>query len=138
MRFAVTPRAGRGPIRGVFLPLGIVTDWRRRSSSRPPTRASPRGICRLGASGSIMAVAGLCLVLFLFGWLFRRFEIRTFPLVLFYAALDFLYLTWRGHDGVGYAAHLAGFATGVAAGIVFLKAGWVHRDGQELLTSPPA
>jgi membrane associated rhomboid family serine protease len=128
---------------GFFLLAGILAGAAQLFAT-PDTRL-PHGICQLGASGSIMAVAGLCLVLFpfhkvrglfLFGWLLKRFEIRTFPLALFYAALDFLYLTWRGHDGVGYAAHLAGFATGVAGGVVFLKAGWVHRDGQELLGLP--
>lgn len=103
-----------------------------------------RGICLLGASGAIMGVAGLCLVLypqhrvrgvFFFSWFFRTLEIRTLLLVLAYAAFDLLYLSWRGHNaGVAYMAHLAGFATGVGCGLLFLAAGWVERDPLDLLS----
>ncbi len=102
----------------------------------------PRGICLLGASGAIMGVAGLCLVLypldrvrglFFIGWMFKTIEVPTILLVVVYAGLDLLYLAWFGHNGIAYGAHLAGFAFGATAGLLFLAAGWVERNDGDLL-----
>lgn len=100
------------------------------------------GIPLVGASGAIMGVAGLCMVLFplnpvrVFILLFFRpifFEMKAIYLILIYAALDLTYLILYGHTGVAYTAHLAGFAAGVLAGILFLKSGLIERDGYDLL-----
>lgn len=102
-----------------------------------------RGIPMLGASGAIMGVAGLCLVLFplnpvrvLLIVLFRPvfFEMKAFWLILIYAGLDLLYLILYGHDGTAYTAHLAGFGVGMVFGIILLKTGLVEHDGYDVLS----
>ena len=106
-------------------------------------RLQPRGIPMVGASGSIMGVAGLCAVLFpvhhvrgvlVIFVFFKRIQVRTLLLVLFFAALDLLYLRLYGHNGVAYVSHLSGFAIGVAAGFALLLAGWVDRDEDDLIS----
>lgn len=101
-----------------------------------------RGLPMVGASGAIMGVAGLCMVLFplnparvvflLVVWPLR-FQVKTLWLVLLFAALDLANLLRSGDPRIAYTAHLAGFAVGVAAGLVLLKMGWVERDGYDLL-----
>ncbi len=105
-------------------------------------RLREQGIPMVGASGAIMGVAGLCMVLFPFNparvvvlivfWPVR-FQVKTLVLVLLYAALDLASLLYFGHPLVAYPAHLVGFAVGVLAGIVLILAGWVDRDGYDLL-----
>lgn len=101
-----------------------------------------QGIPMVGASGAIMGVAGLCMVLFPFNparvvlfvvfWPLR-FQVKTLFLVLLYAALDLACLLYFGQTLVAYTAHLVGFAVGVLAGIGLILAGWVDRDGYDLL-----
>lgn len=105
----------------------------------------------LGASGAVMGMAGMYLVLFpahkvhmVFWWrwplLFlchlsaRFFALRGFWVVLFYIAFDVLYTVFGLEDEVAHWAHLGGFIAGMAVAIVLLVTRLVNARGGDLFS----
>ena len=106
----------------------------------------------LGASGAIMGLAGMYLVLFplhkvhmiiWFRWVmmfgvplsFKIWSMRGFWVVLFYIAFDVFYTAIGVDDGTAHWAHLGGFGVGVAAGLVMLCARLINARGADLLSA---
>ncbi|MBI5863680.1 MAG: rhomboid family intramembrane serine protease [Planctomycetes bacterium] len=105
----------------------------------------------LGASGVIMGLAGMYLVLFpatkvhmaaWFRWGLIRgfslsmsiFPVRGFWVVSFYIAFDVLAIYLGSADGVGHWAHLGGFLSGVGLGLILLFSRLVDARGGDLLS----
>jgi membrane associated rhomboid family serine protease len=104
----------------------------------------------IGASGAIMGLAGMYLVLFpaykvhMAIWLrflftgFRLFwtifAIRGFWVVLFYIAFDVSATIFGSEDSVAHWAHLGGFTTGVAIAMFLLMTRSVNAYGGDLLS----
>jgi membrane associated rhomboid family serine protease len=104
----------------------------------------------IGASGAIMGLAGMYLVLFpaykvhMAIWLrflftgFRLFwtifAIRGFWVVLFYIAFDVSATIFGSEDSVAHWAHLGGFLTGVAIALFLLVTRSVNAYGGDLLS----
>jgi membrane associated rhomboid family serine protease len=105
----------------------------------------------LGASGAIMGLAGMYLVLFpatkvhmvawwrwglvnLFQLSMNIFPVRGFWVVAFYIALDVLFTALGAEDGVAHWAHLGGFLVGVGLALVLLVARVVDARGGDLLS----
>jgi membrane associated rhomboid family serine protease len=104
----------------------------------------------IGASGAIMGLAGMYLVLFpaykvhMAIWLrflftgFRLFwtifAIRGFWVVLFYIAFDVTATIFGSEDNVAHWAHLGGFITGVAIALFLLVTRGVNAYGGDLLS----
>ncbi len=83
----------------------------------------------LGASGAIFGVVGMTLVLFptnrircwyWIGWWAGRFETKTYWIILYFLIFENILPALGGSEGVGYGAHLGGFAAGVLAGVSLL------------------
>lgn len=106
----------------------------------------------IGASGAIMGLAGMYLVLFpvhrvhTVAWIrlglmtgFRLsmniFAIRGFWVVLFYIAFDVLATLIGSRDGVAHWAHLGGFGAGMAAALVLLLTRQVDARGGDILSA---
>jgi membrane associated rhomboid family serine protease len=104
----------------------------------------------LGASGAIMGLAGMYLVLFpvhrvhMVAWLrltwffpvwMKIWSLRGFWVVLSYIVLDVIFtIITREDDNVAHWAHFGGFAAGVVAAMVLLIARLVNARGGDLLT----
>jgi membrane associated rhomboid family serine protease/pSer/pThr/pTyr-binding forkhead associated (FHA) protein len=100
----------------------------------------------LGASGAIMGLAGMYLVLMPFPkihmavWLrvfrlyVRLFAIRGFWVVLFFIGFDVFYTAIGLKDNVGHWAHLGGFLAGVALAILLLCSRVVNARGGDLIS----
>jgi membrane associated rhomboid family serine protease len=105
----------------------------------------------LGASGAIMGLAGMYLVLFpvhkvhMAGWwrwgLFggfhlhlKLFDVRGFWVVLFYIAFDVIYTAFGLEDGTAHWAHLGGFLAGVVIALILLVARLANARGGDILT----
>lgn len=91
------------------------------------------GATAVGASGAVNGVIGMAFAMYprndvsIFWFFFMRagtFTIPLWVLTLFWFALD-AYGAWRGTGRVAYWAHLGGFFTGAAAGMIGLKLGWL-------------
>ncbi len=107
----------------------------------------------LGASGAIMGLAGMYLVLMpvhkmhvaaWFRWPFflRRwhlslwlFPVRGFWVLLFFIAFDVLAVALAAEDGVGHWAHLGGFMTGIAVGLLLLFTRVVNCRGGDIVSA---
>lgn len=101
----------------------------------------------LGASGAVMGLAGMYVVLFpahrvhmacwwrwWFLWSYRLLLVRGFWVVLFYIAFDVLYTSIGLETGVAHWAHLGGFIAGVALALLMLVTHMVNARGGDLLT----
>ena len=106
----------------------------------------------LGASGAIMGLAGMYLVLFplhkvhmaiwmrtiFWQWLqlsLRLFAVRGFWVVLFYIAFDVVYTTFGIEDQTAHWAHLGGFLTGAAIALVLLFSRLINARGGDLVSA---
>lgn len=106
----------------------------------------------LGASGAIMGLAGMYLVLFplhnvhmavwwrrglnaLFELHYNIFPVRGFFVVLFYIAFDVLFILLRADDNVGHWAHFGGFLAGVGIALVLLLARLVNARGGDMMSA---
>ena len=104
-----------------------------------------RGGPAVGASGAVYGVVGVFLVFFPRNdvtavWFYAIFWLRTFTLssvwvILYWVGWDVLFLVLGSKGRVGYEAHVGGFATGFALGLLLAAGRWVrpHEDEQTLL-----
>jgi membrane associated rhomboid family serine protease len=105
----------------------------------------------VGASGAIMGLAGMYLVLmpmhkvhmafwYRLGLLFRfelkmkLFAIRGLWVVLFYIAFDVIYTIFGIEDNVAHWAHLGGFILGVVIGLLLLITRLVNCRSGDILS----
>jgi len=104
----------------------------------------------LGASGAVMGMAGMYLVLFpihrvhMVVWLrnlftglrlsHNIFAISGFWVVLFYLAFDVLATLLGSRDHVAHWAHLGGFVAGVVIGLALLVTRQVDAHGGDLIS----
>jgi len=103
----------------------------------------------LGASGAIMGLAGMYLVLFplhkvhMVAWLRwgllagfhlsrRFFALPGILIVLFYISFDVLYISLDLETGTAHWAHLGGFLTGMAVAVVLLVARQAYSGADAL------
>jgi membrane associated rhomboid family serine protease len=100
----------------------------------------------IGASGAIMGLAGMYLILFpaykvhMAIWLripklfWTLFKVRGIWVVLFYIAFDVIDTLTGSDDGVAHWAHLGGFITGVTIALFLLVTRSVDAYGGDLLS----
>jgi membrane associated rhomboid family serine protease len=106
----------------------------------------------IGASGAIMGLAGMYLVMTptpnvhmvaWWRWIFmlrtqlyqKIFAWRGFWVLLFYISFDVIYTTFGIRDSVAHWAHLGGFLAGMALGLLLLVTRLVNARGGDLLTA---
>jgi membrane associated rhomboid family serine protease len=106
----------------------------------------------VGASGAIMGLAGMYLILsptpkvhmvwwwrLGFMWAFRLnykiFAIRGFWLLILFMAFDILAMLIGADDGIAHWAHLGGFLCGMGLGLLLLITRLVNARGGDLLTA---
>jgi membrane associated rhomboid family serine protease len=101
----------------------------------------------IGASGPVMGLAGMYLVLFpayrvhmatwirMIFWLgLTFFTIRGFWVVLFYIMFDVLSTLLGNQDNVAHWAHLGGFVAGMVIALVLLLTRVVNAHGGDILS----
>jgi membrane associated rhomboid family serine protease len=101
----------------------------------------------LGASGAIMGLAGMYVVLFpvnrmhmaawfrcLFYFRIKMWALRGFWVVLFYMAFDVLYVSIGAETGVAHWAHLGGFVGGAAIALILLVSRLLNAGGGDLIS----
>lgn len=104
----------------------------------------------LGASGAIMGLAGMYLVLFPvhrlhmaiwvrtlflgFKLVFTTFAIRGFWIVLAYFAIDAIATIEQAEDGTAHWAHMGGFVAGVGIALALLLFRAVNTHGGDILS----
>jgi membrane associated rhomboid family serine protease len=118
--------------------------WALSQRGEPPT-------AMIGASGAIMGLAGMYIVLFPvhrvhnviwlrlglftgFRLLFKIFSLRGYWVVLFYIAFDVLFTALRLKDNVAHWAHLGGFIGGAVIAIGLLVSRQVNAHGGDLFS----
>jgi membrane associated rhomboid family serine protease len=98
-----------------------------------------RGFAALGASGAIMGICGVYLVLYpknevsILWWFFIRggtIEIASYWLLLLWFVGD-LIGCFAGGDGIAYVAHLGGAIAGFAVGLFLVVNDWVESPAGE-------
>lgn len=106
----------------------------------------------IGASGAVMGMAGMYIVLmpihkmhmafwWRFGWIgafalnLKLFAVRGFWVVLFYIAFDVIYTVLRLETGVAHWAHLGGFFAGAGIGLALLITRVVSARGSDLISA---
>jgi membrane associated rhomboid family serine protease len=91
------------------------------------------GAPAVGASGAINGIVGMALAMYplnnvhmvwFVGVRGGTFEMPLWSLAMIWCAFD-AYGAFFGRDGVGYWAHLGGLASGLLAGMLALKLGWL-------------
>ena len=107
------------------------------------------GVPMLGASGAIMGLAGMYVVLFPLQYVFmviwlrlgliaafrlamKMFSMRGVYVVMFYIAFDVLYTLIGLESGTAHWAHLGGFFAGVVLAILLLVVRMVHTGNDVL------
>jgi membrane associated rhomboid family serine protease/DNA-directed RNA polymerase subunit RPC12/RpoP len=94
----------------------------------------------VGASGAIMGVVGMYLVLFyanditcyfIFIFLIRQFDVSSFWMILFWLFWDVVGAFWCGGSNVAHFAHLGGFATGFGIAMLLCWKGWITMTWYE-------
>ncbi len=105
----------------------------------------------IGASGAVMGLAGMYIVLFpvhkmhmaawwrwgLIGWFklhYKIWAVRGFWVVLFYIAFDVVATLIGIEDGVAHWAHLGGFLVGIAIALLLLITRLVNAHGADVLS----
>jgi len=128
----------------IYLGLGVCAGYLGHVL---PAGAGPDVPC-IGASGAIMGLNGMFLVLFgrtkvhMAAWFrllwftephVKIFAVRGVWAVLFFIAFDVaaIVLGWTGT--VAHGVHLAGFVSGVALGLVLLQTGAVKSHGDDVV-----
>lgn len=130
----------------LYLLLGIFAAWAELAESAhgPPTPM-------LGASGAIMGLAGMYVVLFpahkvhvamwlrwpLIAGFHLSAAIKEIPglwVVLFYIALDIFDTLRQAEDGVAHWAHIGGFGAGVFFAAALLVARLINARGADLFS----
>jgi rhomboid family protein len=118
--------------------------WALSQRGEPPS-------AMIGASGAIMGLAGMYIVLFPvhrvhnviwlrlglftgFRLLFKIFSLRGYWVVLFYIAFDVLFTALRLKDNVAHWAHLGGFIGGAVIAIGLLVSRQVNAHGGDLFS----
>lgn len=102
----------------------------------------------VGASGAIMGLAGMYMVLFpiqrvhMTAWIrvlalffIRIFTMRGFIVVLFYIGFDVLFVIMSWEDGTAHWAHLGGFLAGFVLGLALLISRQVDAGGADILSA---
>jgi membrane associated rhomboid family serine protease len=131
---AVCAKVGNLPFIGLYFALGLI-------SGLCGQLADPRPA--VGASGAINGVVGMFVVWYLLNeiscwyafWFFGTgdggvIQVSSGWMVLFWLAFD-VWGAFAGSDGIGYAAHVAGFVVGFATAVALLKLGWIVMDRGE-------
>jgi membrane associated rhomboid family serine protease len=110
-----------------YLSMGIIAGMAHVTTSPVPV---------LGASGSIMGVAGLfaffyptatirCLIWVAF--FIRLIDARAFWVVVYFIFWDVLYIVLGANTGTAHWAHFGGFLAGIGGGILIYQTGIVER-----------
>src|SRR5205085_1662535 len=124
---------GHGLFLFCYLLLGAVAGWAFLlvGDARPV----------VGASGAIMGLMGIFLVLFprnevrvfywwgILGW--GVFYIATVWVILFYLICDLGGAVFDTGGGIAYMAHIAGGFVGIGVGIGLVSSGWVQSTKYE-------
>ena len=122
---AVCSKVGNAAYPFVYVALGVAAGM---------THLVFNDAAAIGASGAINGIVGMFLVfyplnevscLLILFFRFITFSVSSMWIILLWLVFDILGAIWGG-GGVAYAAHLGGFAAGVALGVVFLKTGLVR------------
>jgi membrane associated rhomboid family serine protease len=94
----------------------------------------------IGASGAINGVVGFYLVLHpinrincFYWWFFKAgtFDIAGFWLILLWFVMDAIGAFGGAGGQIAYWAHVGGFVSGFALGVMFLKLGWARMESYD-------
>jgi len=130
---AVNAKLGHGLFLASYILFGAVAGlgWLLLGDGRPV----------VGASGAIMGVVGVFLVLFprndiaiyyWFGWVaVGTFTISAVWVILFYFVCDLLGVLLAGGGAVAYVAHLGGALAGSAFSAALIGSGWLEPTAYE-------
>jgi membrane associated rhomboid family serine protease len=135
---AINAKVGHLVFLAAYLAIGVVVNllW----------LAIGPGMACLGASGAIMGMCGMFLVLYPrnmvnvlwddeweIAWITRSWiaEIPGWIVVLLFMAFDLWGAVTNPNGGIGYISHLAGAALGILLAIALLKAEWLTPDRGE-------
>src|SRR5262245_39332276 len=135
--YAVNAKLGHFRFLAAYLGIGVIVNlvW----------LGTGHGAACVGASGAIMGLCGMFLVLYprngvsVF-WdeldiavLTRRFtgEIPGWAIVLLYLAFDVWGALFDRNSNIGYVSHIVGGLLGIVLAIVLLKGGWLTPDRGE-------
>ena len=139
----VNSAIGNLPMLVLYPLLGAVAGWQAFFPTDNP-------VPMLGASGAIMGLAGIYLVLFpihrvyMAAWwrlglflgfrlTYKIFALRGLWVVLAYIALDVALVALRAKDGVAHGAHIGGFIAGVVVGLALLASRLTY-SGSDVLS----
>jgi len=131
----------------ILYPLLAIASGLAQAASMAGDPPSPM----LGASGPVMGLAGLYLVLFpihqvpmafwyrwgIFGGFqlsLKLWAVRGFWVVLFYIGFDVFYTAMGIKDDTAHWAHLGGFGIGMAIGFILLLTRLVNAHGGDLIS----
>ncbi|HEV2947262.1 MAG TPA: rhomboid family intramembrane serine protease [Gemmataceae bacterium] len=128
---AINGKLGHWSFLGLYLMFGILAGlcW----------LLLDRGFAALGASGAIMGICGIYLVLYpknevsILWWFFIRggiIEIASYWLLLFWFVGDLIGCFMSG-GGIAYVAHLGGAIAGFAVGLFLVVNDWVESPAGE-------